>query len=427
MIIDGIGSRYCKIRLLTKPISPQDRGEQMRILRVAQDIFPETVGGAPYHIHALSRDQAAHGHDVTVLTASDSVDEQETIERDGYTLIRQPPKAEILGNQLFTNTIGILRKNKDYDVVHAHSHLFFSTNVAVTYCRLKGVPLAVTCHGLNSQRGPLWFSRAHLRTVGKWTYDSADVTFCYTDVEQAKLRELGVNADIAVVNNGVDTERFSPVGTKHNKIDAAVGPAIVFVGRLVDGKRPQDLLAAVAEIQDRCPDVQLFFCGDGPMRDKLEDTVAEEGLNDAVTFLGRVPYSEMPAVFRAADLFVLPSRTEGFPRTVLEALSCETPVVSSDLEQTAKIVDQTGATVEIGDIRGLATAVADLVEDKQLLSDLGRHGRQIVTTRYDWEDTVRETTNVLGQVADISEPGTTDREGPPSPQIPVTQDEIDIQ
>ena len=97
----------------------------MRILRVAQDIFPETVGGAPYHIHALSRDQAAYGHDVTVLTVSKSVNEQETVQRDGYTLIRQPPKVEVLGNQLFTETIGMLRGREDYDVVHAHSHLFF--------------------------------------------------------------------------------------------------------------------------------------------------------------------------------------------------------------------------------------------------------------------------------------------------------------
>ncbi|MDS0222834.1 glycosyltransferase family 4 protein [Haloarcula sp. S1AR25-5A] len=396
----------------------------MRILRVAQDIFPETVGGAPYHIHALSRDQAARGHDVTVLTVSGEVDQRETVERDGYTLIRQPPKAEILGNQLFTNTIGTLRNNADYDVVHAHSHLFFSSNVAAAYCRLGDVPLAVTCHGLNSQRGPFWFSRAHLRTLGKWTYDSADVTFCYTDIERSKLRDLGVDADIAVVNNGIDTDRFSPSGPKHERIDAAPGPAITFVGRLVDGKRPQDVLAAFAEIRDRCPDAQLFFCGDGPMRDSLENTVTERGLHDAVTFLGRVPYSEMPTVFRAADLFVLPSRTEGFPRTVLEALSCETPVVASNLEQTATIVEQTGATVEVGDIEGLATAVADLVEDEQLLSDLGSHGRRIVTTRYDWADTVRETTNVLGQVAEISEPATTERKGPSSPQIPVARDEM---
>lgn len=397
----------------------------MRILRVAQDIFPETVGGAPYHIHALSRDQAARGHDVTVLTVSNNVDEQETVQRNGYTLIRQPPKVEVLGNQLFTKTIGILRDREDYDVVHAHSHLFFSTNVAAAYCRWKGIPLALTCHGLNSQRGPFWFSRAHLRTLGKWTYDSANVTFCYTDVEQTKLRELGVKADIAVVNNGVDTERFSPSGSKHERIEAAVGPAIVFAGRLVDGKRPQDVLTAFETIQDRCPDAELFFCGDGPMRDRLEETATQTGLDDAVTFLGRVPYSEMPAVFRAADLFVLPSRTEGFPRTVLEALSCETPVVSSNLEQTAKIVEQTGATVEVGDVEGLATAVSDLVEDEQLLADLGKHGRRIVTTRYDWADTVRETTKVLGQVAEVSDPTTTEPKEPSSPQIPVGQDEID--
>ena len=297
--------------------------------------------------------------------------------------------------------------------------------MAAAYCWWEDIPLALTCHGLNSQRGPFWLSRAHLRTLGKWTYDSADVTFCYTDVEQTKLRELGVKADVAVVNNGVDTERFSPSGREHERIEAAVGPAIVFAGRLVDGKRPQDVLAAFEIIQDRCSDARLFFCGDGPMRDRLEDTAAESGLNDAVTFLGRVPYSEMPAVFRAADLFVLPSRTEGFPRTVLEALSCETPVVSSNLEQTAKVVEQTGATVEVGDVKGLAAAVSDLAEDEQLLSDLGKHGRRIVTTRYDWADTVRETTNVLRQVAEIGDP-TTERKRPSSQQIPAAQDEIDL-
>jgi len=397
----------------------------MRILRVAQDIFPETVGGAPYHIHALSRDQAARGHDVTVLTVADELDERETVEREGYTLVRQPPKFELLGNQLFTDTIGYLRNADDYDIVHAHSHLFFSSNVAAGYCRYTDTPLAVTCHGLNSQRGPFWFSRAHLRTLGKWTYDSADVTFCYTDVEQSRLRELGVDADIAVVNNGIDTERFSPAGAQHAEIEAADGPAVVFVGRLVDGKRPQDALAAFKTVRERCPDAKLFFCGDGPLRERLETTVAEEELTDAVRFLGRVPYSEMPTVFRAADLFVLPSRTEGFPRTVLEALACETPVVSSNLEQTAKIVDQTGKTVEVGDVAGLADAISSLVTDRQLLADLGEHGRDIVTTRYDWRDTVRETTRVLGQIAEISDPVTKERKGQSS-SLPLAQDELDV-
>ncbi|AEM59479.1 glycosyl transferase family 1 (plasmid) [Haloarcula hispanica N601] len=396
----------------------------MHILRVAQDIFPETVGGAPYHIHALSRDQAAMGHEVTVLTVSEEVEEREVTDQDGYTLIKQPPKLELLGNQIFANTVGDLRGLEDFDVVHTHSHLFFSSNVAALYCRMANIPIAITCHGLNSQRGPFWFSRAHLRTLGKWTYDSADVTLCYTDVEQSKLRDLGVDADIAVVNNGIDTNRFSPAGQTHPDIASQGGQAIVFVGRLVDGKRPQDVLAAFDTVRERCPDASLFFCGDGPLRDSLESTVADEGLTDAVEFLGRVPYQKMPSVFRAADLFVLPSRTEGFPRTVIEALACETPVVASDLEQTSKIVNQTGETVQVGNVEGFATAISDLLSDQRGLSELGKHGRAIVTTRYNWEETVQETTEILGQVAEIGDSVIRDKTESTSSPTPVVKDEI---
>ncbi|WP_058991668.1 glycosyltransferase family 4 protein [Haloarcula sp. CBA1127] len=396
----------------------------MHVLRVAQDIFPETVGGAPYHIHALSRDQAAMGHEVTVLTVSEDVEEREVTDQDGYTLIKQPPKLELLGNQIFANTVGNLRGMEDFDVVHTHSHLFFSSNVAALYCRMANIPIAITCHGLNSQRGPFWFSRTHLRTLGKWTYDSADVTLCYTDVEQSKLRDLGVDADIAVVNNGIDTNRFSPAGQPHPDIANQSGQAIVFVGRLVDGKRPQDVLAAFDTVRERCPDASLFFCGDGPLRDSLESMVADKGLTDAVEFMGRVPYQQMPSVFRAADLFVLPSRTEGFPRTVIEALACETPVVASDLEQTSKIVNQTGETVQVGNVEGFTTAISDLLSDQRRLSELGKHGREIVTTRYNWEETVQETTEILGQVAEIGDSVLRDKTESTSSPTPVVKDEI---
>ncbi|EMA18110.1 LPS biosynthesis protein [Haloarcula amylolytica JCM 13557] len=364
------------------------------------------------------------GHEVTVLTVSEEVEEREVTDQDGYTLIKQPPKLELLGNQIFANTVGDLRGLEDFDVVHTHSHLFFSSNVAALYCRMANIPIAITCHGLNSQRGPFWFSRAHLRTLGKWTYDSADVTLCYTDVEQSKLRDLGVDADIAVVNNGIDTNRFSPAGQTHPDIANQSGQAIVFVGRLVDGKRPQDVLAAFDTVRERCPDASLFFCGDGPLRDSLESTVADEGLTDAVEFLGRVPYQKMPSVFRAADLFVLPSRTEGFPRTVIEALACETPVVASDLEQTSKIVNQTGETVQVGNVEGFATAISDLLSDQRALSELGKHGRAIVTTRYNWEETVQETTEILGQVAEIGDSVIRDKTESTSSPTPVVKDEI---
>jgi glycosyltransferase involved in cell wall biosynthesis len=375
----------------------------MKILRIAQDVFPDTVGGAPYHIHALSRDQAARGHDVTVLTVSENADEQHSKERDGYTLVKQIPKVDLFGNQLFTNTLDYISDAEDYDIIHAHSHLFFSSNVAAMYGRVSDTPLAVTCHGLISQRVPEWLSKAHLRTMGKLTYNAADVSFCYTEAERSVLRDIGVDADIQVISNGVDTERFSPTGEHYDQIEATDGPALLFVGRLVEGKRPQDAIAAMETVRETFPDANLYLCGDGPLMEDLRETVATKRLTDAVTFLGRVPYREMPAVFRAADLFLLPSRTEGFPRTIMEALACETPVISTHLEQTADVVEQTGETVDVCDPDGLATEIMGLVDDPAQLSKLGRRGRQIVLEEYDWSETVEKTTQTLRQLAAVQE------------------------
>ncbi len=78
----------------------------MRILRVAQNLYPEVPGGGSYHVHAMSRDQAAMGHDVTVLTVSDDESLPRREERDGYTIVRRSATVELLNNEI---SLGIAR------------------------------------------------------------------------------------------------------------------------------------------------------------------------------------------------------------------------------------------------------------------------------------------------------------------------------
>lgn len=376
----------------------------MRILRVAQDIFPDKVGGAPYHIHALSRNQAEMGHDVTVLTVSDDQSKPQTEQKAGYTVIRQSPRFELFGNELLAGTVNHLREAEDYDVIHAHSHLFFSSNLTAAYGRLTDTPLAITCHGLFSQRVPEWFSRFHLGTVGRFTYNAADVVFCYTDLEREQLQDFGVTSDIRVIHNGIDTDRFTPSGETYDRIDEATSPTVVFVGRFVEGKRPRDVLTAFRGVLDDIPTANLFFCGDGPLQNELERAVEQMNIQDSVCFLDRVPYQKMPAVYRAADMLVLASRTEGVPRTVLESMACGTPVVSTRLEQTAPIVNKAGETVPVGDTTALAEAMASILDDRDSLRTLGNIGREVVTTKYDWFDTVEQTTRTLRHIVQSTPP-----------------------
>jgi glycosyltransferase involved in cell wall biosynthesis len=369
----------------------------MRILRVAQKVYPDVKGGGPYHVHAMSRDQAAMGHDVTVLTvdADDAVepDRPHVERRDGYTVVRYPATAEPLGNAVSAGVAQFLCRAGEYDVVHAHSHLYFSTNLAAVARRVSGTPLAVTNHGLYSQTAPKWVFDGYLRTVGRWTFDGADVAFCYTDEDRDRLRGLGVSAPIAVVSNGIDTERFTPNGPEDERVTG--DPAVLFVGRLVEGKRPSDALAAFERLRERAPDAGLTVCGDGPLREGLERSVRERGLDEAVRFLGHVAYEEMPAVYRAADALVLSSEAEGLPRTVLEAMATDVPVVTSALDQLTDVVDGGGETVPVGDVDGFADALETVTAESGAYAP-----RAVVEDGYDWETTVERTTERLGRIAE---------------------------
>jgi Glycosyltransferase len=351
----------------------------MNVLRVAQKLYPETKGGGTYHIHALSRDQAAMGHDVTVVTVRRDDDLPQIETRDGYTVVRFDSPVAPFGNDISPGLAQYLQKSKGFDVIHAHSHLYFATNLAALKRRLGGPPLAITNHGLYSQTAPEWVFELYLRSVGRWTFNQADVVFCYTDADRDRVREFGVDSRIEIVHNGIDTERFRPEGPESDRINHD-GPVVLFVGRLVEGKRPGDAVDAVARLTKQC-NAKLYVAGEGPLQSELA--------GDHVEWLGQLPYERMPTVYRAADALILPSRAEGVPRTVLEAMASGVGVVVSDLDQVAPVVDNAGVTVPVGDISGFVDGIETVLDGGV------ENPREQVEGKFNWQETATQTTNIL--------------------------------
>ncbi len=370
----------------------------MRILRVAQQLYPEHTGGGAYHIHALSRDQAAMGHDVTVVTVSTDRSLPAVERRDGYRILRERVRAELIGNQ-FSPAVWRKLRDSTHDVVHAHSHLYASTNLAAANRLLDDRPLAITNHGVYSQSAPQWLFAAYLWTLGRVTFDRADCVFCYTAADERRLRSAGVDAPVTVVPNGVDTGRFTPDGPVHEALRTD-RPVVLFVGRLVDGKNADHAVDAVARLRARDVPVELVVCGEGPRRESLERRVTDRGVSEDVRFLGDRPYEAMPSIYRGADLLVLPSRAEGFPRSVLEAFASGVPAVTSDLEQLQGVVPAAGRTVPLNDVSALAEALATLLAASGHREALGRRGRRLAVERFRWSRTVGRTTARLQLLCD---------------------------
>ena len=174
----------------------------------------------------------------------------------------------------------------------------------------------------------------------------------------------------------------------------AEGLVVLFVGRFAEGKRPWLAVEAFAEVLEEYPEAELYLCGDGTLREDLEAQVAELEIGEAVTFLGHVPYDEMPKVYRSGDVLVLPSRAEGVPRTVLEAMASGLKIVMSDLEQVAPTLGDWGHVV--ADRGGESFADG-------LLAAIGVSGEtsgQVAAGDHRWEDTVERTTRSLESIAE---------------------------
>jgi len=368
------------------------------VLRVASDIYPDVLGGGALHVHEMSRLQAAMGHDVTVLTSDHGNREaprQE--ERAGYELRRYRQFGRPFGNSLMPGMLRDLRGQATRaDLVHAHSHLYFSTNLAAVVARFTDTPLVITNHGLHSQSAPMPVQKVYA-PIARFTFNSADRVFCYTETDRERLRDRGVTAPVAVVHNGIDCETFTP--------DAATGerPRVLFVGRLKESKGVRRILEAFIEIGGGVPTATLTFVGEGPLREALEARTKEAGLSDRVTFTGRLDNDDLPEIYAASAVFALPSRFEGFPRTVLEAMACGTPPVTSDLPQLVDVVERVGETVPPGDVDALADVLQGLLREPDRRARLGRAARDHVVKEYSWTETVRQTTDVCRELVDESE------------------------
>src|SRR5262249_35970521 len=159
----------------------------------------------------------------------------------------------------------------------------------------------------------------------------ADAVVTASEDLRTKVIELGVNPHkVQVVYRGVDQHVFVPGerGEARRRLGIAPElPTLVWVGRMVPVKGLDVLLEAAARLRDHGVDFRLHLVGDGPLRSSLEEQSRRRGLSEVISFKGRVDNHSLPDWYRAADLTVLPSRSEGVPNVLRESLACGTPFV----------------------------------------------------------------------------------------------------
>jgi glycosyltransferase involved in cell wall biosynthesis len=249
------------------------------------------------------------------------------------------------------------------DLIYAH-WAYPDGWAAVELGHAAGLPVVIKVHGsdilvLSSYRG-----RRH-RTIE--ALQRADGIVAVSQDLAQRMVEMGARVEnIHVVYAGIDREVFRPGSSAAARGRLGLEPdipIILFVGNLLPVKGLDVLVEASFLLKKDGVKFSCLLIGQGPMRDRLERQIASLQLQEQVHMLGVKPNEELPEWYRAATLFVLPSRSEGLPTVLREAAACGTPFVASSVGGIPEIAHLVPSRlVQPEDARGLAHAIREMIE-----------------------------------------------------------------
>ncbi|MFJ4030460.1 glycosyltransferase family 4 protein [Streptomyces griseoluteus] len=364
----------------------------LKVLLVSH-YYPPHVGGIENVVHCEAMALTAQGAEVTVLT---SADRSSTTVEDGVRVVRVAAwngaeRRAGVPFPLFSPALltAGLRLARRADVIHTHDCLYLSSWAAGLAARLTRTPYVLTQHVALVDH-PSGLVRSVQRAVyggpGRALLRGADAVFTLNASVARFVRQHGVREHRAHhLANGVDTTHFRPAVSAAERALARKRfglptdrVLVLFVGRLVP-KKGYDLLLAA-----HTPDAgyDLVLCGDG-------DTRALRG-RQGVHHLGAQSPEAVAHVYRACDVFALPSTAEGFPLTVQEAMASGLPVVTTDDPGYAPyLLDRHRVSLLPRDQGELQSELAELTADPERRTLMGEYSRTYAEKAFAWDDHVQ--------------------------------------
>ncbi|MEI9907469.1 MAG: glycosyltransferase family 4 protein [Actinomycetota bacterium] len=376
-----------------------------KVLFVTNDFGPRAGGIETFIIGLIER---LPKNSVTVYTSrQDSTDEYDKKWREDYgvTVLRDRAKILLPTPRVSRNLSRVAKSlNPEIACFGAATPL----GLLAPTLRRQGVSRIVSLtHGHEVWWAKVFPFNLAMKRVGS-VLDSLSYLGEFT--RQAIGKSLTSKSQKAMVRiaPGIDVDHFRPTESSiqlRRDLNCEDKAVIVSVGRLVHRKGQDRLIEALPKIRAKVPNVHLLLIGKGPYREHLQDLVKKNGVQDCVTFIGRLTYDELPAYIGVGDLFVMPSRSrffglevEGLGIVYLEASACGVPVIAGKSGGAPDAVDEgiTGIVVDGTDIDAIAASTSKLLLDKELARSMGEAGRTWVVANWSWTHWSKKFNEFLG-------------------------------
>lgn len=347
----------------------------MRVLHVFKDYYPPTRGGIEQLIHEIVH--SMEGIKFGVLTSSRS--KTQVAEDDaGVRVVRSGEIARVVSTPITPSWRKVF-KESGADLLHFHMPNPFGELQFVT--SRSSTPMVASYHADIVGRAalvPFFKPFQHLFLSRARTIIVSNPRMVETSEALKRHR-----AKCTVIPYGIVPERWASEPTKTAAIRERLGaPLIVFMGRLVYYKGVEVLIEAMKSVEARC-----LIIGEGPLRHELEAAARTAGASDRINFLGEIDDDQRSAYLHAADLFVLPStsRAEAFGISMLQAMACGTPAISTELgtgTSWVNVDNRTGIVVPPKDPAALAGAIKAMLRDTLKTKEMGLAAQERVNQEF---------------------------------------------
>ena len=342
-------------------------------------------------IHALKD----AGHDITVIAKKRSLDSQIHEVLDGVNVYRIGPS----GLYWLWTAIILLKKRRQFNAVYLLGQRF-ATLEAILLCRLLDIPTILKFPISLKQFTWRQFHEILILKLKNFISRQASAYHVIsTDIANQLIAAGFYQERIKRVPNGVDMDRFSVTSDKNAlriKLKLPLDKKIVvYSGRLIPRKGFDIALDAWSKIYAAYPDVHFVVVGGGPKESVASlEQLADKVGRDTITYVG--PVSDVAPYLAASDIYLFPSRREGLPNALLEAMSCGCACVASDIGGCVDLIipEKTGLLFPSGDAQAMAEAAIQLLHDESLIQTVSQNAHSLIAAEYELRSVIERLINL---------------------------------
>lgn len=279
--------------------------------------------------------------------------------------------------------------NVEHDVIHSHDWMTLPAGVMAK--KISGRPLVSHIHSTESDRSGGNGNNPQIFDIEKRGILDSDRVLAVSKFTKKKIVDnyCADEKKIDVVYNGIDKIEFEKSGILHNPFNKKI---VLFLGRLTLHKGPDYFLRAAQKVLERRDDVIFIMSGSGDMERKVIEDACRLGIGDKVLFTGFLRENQLKKIYKMANLYVMPSVSEPFGITPLEALASGTPVLISRQSGVSEVLNHC-LKVDFWDVREMANQILAVLDNQELEECLIQNGNMEIN-KLSWENTADKILSV---------------------------------